>query len=140
MFVYAQELSAQPIISGRSLVLAAETGSGKTLAYLAPLISSILSCKTEEKEAHSIASGRCPSPFCSPLPAQNQPLRDPPLLKCSVMHREAERASDGILILCPNAALCTQVRPQHVHFEPVLEPHADFCNREYVQANERRGR
>ncbi|CAL8464060.1 g3595 [Coccomyxa elongata] len=75
-----QELSAQPILSGRSIVLAAETGSGKTLAYLAPLISSILSCKAEENQAHSTASGR-----------------------------EAERASDGILILCPNAALCTQV-------------------------------
>lgn len=71
MFDCAQELSAEPILSGRSIVLAAETGSGKTLAYLAPLISSILSSKAEEKQAHSTASERCSHPLYFPLPAEN---------------------------------------------------------------------
>ncbi|EIE24767.1 P-loop containing nucleoside triphosphate hydrolase protein, partial [Coccomyxa subellipsoidea C-169] len=71
-----QELSAPPILSGRSLVLAAETGSGKTMAYLAPLISSILSGKAQEADVQSTSS---------------------------------EGAADGILVLCPNAALCSQV-------------------------------
>ncbi len=54
-----QELSAPPILSGRSLVLAAETGSGKTMAYLAPLISSILSGKAQEADVQSTSSEGC---------------------------------------------------------------------------------
>jgi superfamily II DNA/RNA helicase len=80
-----QAMTCGPILSGEDVVLAAETGSGKTYAYLVPLISLLLERKAaRERAPRSIDQ----SPPGSPLRAPR----------------------DGALILCPNAALCDQVR------------------------------
>ena len=97
-----------PLLSSSDAVLAAQTGSGKTLAYLAPLISRLRSAQAlprvdddgddDDEDAEldfddSGGSRGAPSAPALVLPSPGDP--PPPSL--------------GLLVLCPNAALCDQV-------------------------------
>lgn len=75
-----QELAMPVLSAGTDAVLAAETGSGKTICYLAPVIAQLLQLKQSHDASPSIRSDR-------------EGIITP-----------------GALVLCPNAALCNQVK------------------------------
>ena len=93
------------MLSSSDAVLAAQTGSGKTIAYLAPLICRLRSAQAlprvddddddddEEAALDFDNESKAPSIPTLVLPSADEP---PP-------------SSLGLLVLCPNAALCDQV-------------------------------
>lgn len=94
------------MLSSSDAVLAAQTGSGKTIAYLAPLISRLRSAQAlprvdddgdgdEDAELDFDDDGKAPS-SSSPTLVLPSPGDPPPTCL-------------GLLVLCPNAALCDQV-------------------------------
>ena len=96
-----------PLLATSDAVLAAQTGSGKTIAYLAPLISRLRSAQAlprvddddddgdaaDDAELDFDNDGKAAAPPTLVLPSPGDP---PP--SCL-----------GLLVLCPNAALCDQV-------------------------------
>jgi hypothetical protein len=107
-----QALAAAPLSSGASAVLAAETGSGKTLAYLAPLISSLLHERENAEKGGAEQPGgsagcACAARFAWHASAACHGSTEGGV-PCACRPAD-ERASDGVLVLCPNAALCSQV-------------------------------